>query len=258
MIGSLQHICTYIKKHCYDWHIDHSCQYHRTFEELYITNLPSEIWIHKKAHCFSQSLAVVYVVIAIKIQHKGSISKNCWHTYLLKSLYRLKWFKITDVSYTGKILLSMVSNTIPYQLAPAKNLVPCVNRYDMDAGTCLVDAGNLQRSCGASHTRPREASQPRSTSHSLPWGPTVVDGLAGTDSLVWYDIDVGIGFTGAGDLARSLTVAGRLTQPPARPRNRLSPRGCGWPCARPRDYGASRTRPRGLAPQRFFFFIFFK
>jgi len=44
--------------------------------KLHIANSLAHGWIHQEAHSFSESLAVVDVMIAVQIEEKGSICKN--------------------------------------------------------------------------------------------------------------------------------------------------------------------------------------
>lgn len=47
-----------------------------SLRKLDIANFLANLWIHQEAHCLSDSLAVVYVMVTIQVQHEWSICKN--------------------------------------------------------------------------------------------------------------------------------------------------------------------------------------
>ena len=58
----------------------------KPLRELHIAYISTDLWVHQDAHCLSNSLAIVYIVITIKIEDVGSICENCRHSHLYKAI----------------------------------------------------------------------------------------------------------------------------------------------------------------------------
>jgi len=76
---------TYIKENCVAIGISiTTIDTIKSLGKLHIAQFSSKYWIHQKAHCFPNSLAIVHIMITIKIENKGSICENCRHPHLYK------------------------------------------------------------------------------------------------------------------------------------------------------------------------------
>ena len=74
---------TYIKEDCVSVSISVMSVYSiKPLRELNITDFFPVLRIHQEAHGFPDSLAIVYVVITVQVQHERSIGKNTSHAHL--------------------------------------------------------------------------------------------------------------------------------------------------------------------------------
>lgn len=63
-----------------------------SLRELNITELFPELWIHQKAHRFSNGSTVVDVMITIQVEHKWSICEHCRDSNLQTPPETVNWF----------------------------------------------------------------------------------------------------------------------------------------------------------------------